>query len=119
MVNLVWNEEDAKKSYIAQGRKIGREEGLLAGREEGLLAGREEGLLAGREEGLLVGREEGRLAGREEGLLAGRLAERKEWRQNMLNGIRNLMKNFKLSSKSAMDTLGISPEMQKELAPLI
>ena len=83
MVNLVWNEEDAKKSYIAQGREIGREEGLLAGREEG------------------------------------RLAERKEWRQNMLNGIRNLMKNFKLSSKSAMDTLGISPEMQKELAPLI
>ena len=99
MVNLVWNEEDAKKSYIAQGRKISREEGLLAGRKEGLLAGREEGLLAGREEG--------------------RLAERKEWRQNMLNGIRNLMKNFKLSAKSAMDTLGISPEMQKELAPLI
>ena len=75
MVNLVWNEEDAKRSYIAQGRKEGLEEGLERGLEEG--------------------------------------------RQNLLNAVRNLMKNLKLSTEAAMNMLGISPEMQKELAPLI
>ena len=35
MVNLVWNEENAKKSYIAQGREEGREEGLVKGLAKG------------------------------------------------------------------------------------
>ncbi len=87
MVNLVWNEEDAKRSYIAQGRKEGLEEGLEEGRKEG------------RKEGLEKGLEKGR--------------------QNLLNAVRNLMKNFKLSTEAAMNALGISPEMQKELAPLL
>lgn len=68
MVNLVWNEDDAKKSYLAQGR--------------------------------------------EEGLAQGRIA-------NALENIRNLMKNFKLPAEAAMNALGIAPELQKELAPLI
>lgn len=68
MVSLVWNEEDAKKSYIAQGR------------EEGFAEGK---------------------------------------RKNALENIRNLMRNFKLTASAAMNALGISPEMQKELAPLI
>ncbi|MBQ6005640.1 MAG: hypothetical protein IJL14_05260 [Selenomonadaceae bacterium] len=41
MVNLVWNEEDAKKFYIAQGR----EEGLQKGRQEGRQEGKMETLL--------------------------------------------------------------------------
>ena len=37
MINLVWNEEAAKKSYIAQGREIGLEEGRAEGRSESKL----------------------------------------------------------------------------------
>ena len=76
MVNLVWNEEDAKKSYLAQGREEGREEGLA----EGIIKGAH---------------------------------------KNALENIRNLMKNLNLTSEAAMNALGISSEMQKELAPLI
>ena len=76
MVNLVWNEENAKKSYIAQGREEGREEGLVKGLVEG---------------------------------------ERK----NALENIRALMKNLHWTAQVAMDALGILPEKQKELAPLI
>lgn len=50
--------------------------------------------------------------GKEEGRAEGRA-------ENALENIRNLMKNFKLSSEAAMNALGISPKMQKELAPLI
>ena len=88
MVNLVWNEEDAKKSYLAQGREEGREEGLAEGREVGLA------------EGIIKGKIEGKIEG-------------------ALENIRNLMKNLNLTSEAAMNALGISSEMQKELAPLI
>ena len=88
MVNLIWNEEDARKSYIEQGR----EEGLEQGREEGLEQGREEGL----EQGVAIGE-----------------------RKTSLENVRNLMKNFKLTARAAMNALGISPEMQRELEPLI
>ena len=64
MVNLWWNEEDAKKSYIAQGIEQGE-------------------------------------------------------RKNALKNIRNAMKNWHLTAEEAMSGLGISPEMQKELTPLI
>ena len=64
MVNLWWNEEDAKKSYIAQGIEQGE-------------------------------------------------------RKNALKNIRNAMKNWHLTAEEAMNGLGISPEMQKELTPLI
>ena len=37
MVNLVWNEEDAHKSYFAQGKEEGRLEGRLEGKLEGRL----------------------------------------------------------------------------------
>ena len=84
MVSLVWNEEDARKSYIAQGR----EEGLAQGLAQGLSQGLAQGLAQGE-------------------------------RKTALDNVRNLMKNFKLTAKAAMDALGISPEMQKELAPLI
>ena len=46
--------------------------------------------------------------GREEGKL-----------EMLLENIRNLMKNFKMTAEAAMNALKISPEMQKELAPLI
>ena len=36
-----------------------------------------------------------------------------------LKSIRNLMKNLHLTAETAMNALGISPEKQKELAPLI
>lgn len=68
MVNLVWNEEDAKNFYIAQGREQGIERGE---------------------------------------------------RKNALENIRALMKNLHWTAQVAMDALGISPEKQKELAPLI
>ena len=68
MVNLWWNEEDAKKSYIAQGR------------EEGIAQGE---------------------------------------RRTLLGNIRNLMDSLNLTAEAAMNALKISPEMQKELAPLI
>ena len=60
MVNLVWNEEDAKKFY----------------KEE---------------------------------------TERETW----LKSIRNLMESLNLTAEAAMNALGISPEKQKELTPLI
>ena len=34
MLNLIWNEEDAKKSYIAQGIEEGIEKGIEEGRVE-------------------------------------------------------------------------------------
>ena len=37
MVSLWWNEEDAKKSYIEQGREEGLEEGLVKGELKTLL----------------------------------------------------------------------------------
>ena len=80
MVSLVWNEEDARKSYIAQGREEGLAQGLAQGLSQGLAQGE---------------------------------------RKNALDNVRNLMRNFKLTATAAMDALGISPEMQKELAPLI
>ena len=64
VVNLWWNEDDARKSYIAQGREEGE-------------------------------------------------------RKNALENVRNAMKNWHLTAEEAMKGLGISPEMQKELAPLI
>ena len=64
MTALIWNEEDARKSYIAQGREEGREE-------------------------------------------------------NLIENIRTLMKNLKLTAEAAMNALGISPDKQRELAPLI
>ena len=54
---------------------------------------------------------EGRAEGRAEGLAEGQ--------QNLLSAIRNLMANLKLSAEAAMNTLGIAPELQKELAPRI
>ena len=72
MVNLIWNEEDARKSYIEQGREEGREEGVAIGE-----------------------------------------------RKTSLENVRNLMKNFKLTAEAAMNALDISPEMQRELEPLI
>ena len=68
MVSLWWNEEDARKSYIAQGR------------EEGIAQGE---------------------------------------RKTLLGNIRNLMDSLHLTAEAAMNALKISPEMQKELAPLI
>ena len=64
MVNLWWNEEDARKSYIEQGIEQGE-------------------------------------------------------RKNALENVRNAMKNWHLTAEEAMIGLGISPEKQKELAPLI
>lgn len=76
MINLVWDEEAARKSYIAQGL----EEGLEKGLKEGLKEGR---------------------------------------RETSLENIRNLMESLQLTASAAMNALKISPEMQKELAPLI
>ena len=45
------------------------------------------------------------------------MAEREE--KTLLEAIRALMKNLKLTAEAAMTALGISPEKQKELAPLI
>jgi len=39
--------------------------------------------------------------------------------ENLLENIRTLMKNLKMTAEAAMTALGISPEKQKELAPLI
>ena len=64
MTALIWNEEDARKSYIAQGREEGREETLI-------------------------------------------------------ENIRALMDSLKLTAEAAMNALKISPEKQRELAPLI
>ena len=64
MINLVWDEEAARKSYIAQGLEEGR-------------------------------------------------------RETSLENIRNLMESLQLTASAAMNALKISPEMQKELAPLI
>ena len=84
VVNLWWNEEAARKSYLRQGK----EEGFAEGQAEGFAEGQAKGLAKGRVD-------------------------------NALENVRNLMKNFKLSSEVAMNALGISPEMQKQLAPLI
>jgi len=72
MVNLTWNEEDARKSYLEQGREEGREESVIIGE-----------------------------------------------RKTLLKNIRTLMKTLNLTAEKAMDTLKISSEKQKELAPLI
>lgn len=72
MVNLWWNEADARKSYIAQGIEQGIEQGTEQGE-----------------------------------------------RKNALENVRNLMESLHLTAEAAMNLLKISPEMQKELAPLI
>ena len=72
MVNLWWNEEDARKSYIEQGIEQGIERGIEQGE-----------------------------------------------RKNALENVRNLMDSLHLTAEAAMNALKISPEKQKELAPLI
>ena len=64
MVNLWWNEEDARKSHIAQGIEQGE-------------------------------------------------------RKTLFDNVRNLMESLHLTAEAAMNALKISPEKQKELAPLI
>ena len=65
-------------------------------------------------------REEGRKEGLEEGLEKGlKKGLEKGERKNALASIRNLMKNLHFTAEAAMNALGISPEKQKELAPLI
>ena len=41
MINLQWNEEDARKSYIAQGYEQGMERGIAQGMERGMGRGQE------------------------------------------------------------------------------
>ena len=72
MVTMVWDAEEAKNSYIAQGREEGREEGIAIGELK-----------------------------------------------TLLENVRKMMKNFKMTAEEAMNGLEISPEKQKELAPLI
>ena len=92
MVNLIWNEEDAKKSYIEQGREEGLEQGMAQGLEQGMAQGLEQGMA----QGMAKGKSE-----------------------SLLESIRNLMKNLDLTAEAAMNALGVSSEKQKELAPLI
>ena len=45
---------------------------------------------------------------------------RREGREiTLLENIRSLMKNMGLSAKDAMNALSVSPESQKQLAPLV
>ena len=57
---------------------------------------------------ILEEREYARREGREEGREI-----------NLLENIRSLMKNMGLSAKDAMNVLSVSPESQKQLAPLV
>ncbi|MBQ7515482.1 MAG: hypothetical protein IJS96_04310 [Schwartzia sp.] len=53
-------------------------------------------------------RKEGRKEGRQEGRL-----------ENLLENLRSLMKTMNLSAEEAMKALALSPEQQKEIAPLL
>ena len=70
----------------------------------------------GREEGKEIGRAEGEAVGEARGKEIGKELGHKE---RLLQDIRNLRKNLGLSSKKAMEALGISPEEQAELLPLL
>ena len=73
-------------------------------REEGRKAGVEEGLKKGVEEGLKEGLKKGVEEGRKEGLI---------------NSVKALMQNTKISSQEAMRMLSIPPEEQQKLLPLL
>ena len=64
------------------------------------------------EELLAEGRHEGEAIGFAKGEAVGT-------RKTLLENVRHLMINFRLTAEAAMNALGISPEMQKELAPII
>ena len=70
----------------------------------------------GKEEGMQIGRAEGEAAGEARGKEIGKELGHKE---RLLQDIRNLRKNLGLSSKKAMEALGISSEEQAELLPLL
>ena len=73
-------------------------------REEGRKAGVEEGLKKGVEEGLKEGLKKGVEEGRKEGLI---------------NSVKALMQNTKISSQEAMRMLSIPPKEQQKLLPLL
>ena len=74
----------------------------------------------GKREGIEIGKEIGRAEGRAEGEAAGEARGKEIGKKEcLLENIRSMMKNLGLSSQKAMDALGISPEEQAELLPLL
>ncbi len=73
---------------------------------------RREGEAAGEARGKELGRAEGEAVGEARGKELGH-------KERLLQDIRNLRKNLGLSSKKAMEALGISSEEQAELLPLL
>ena len=62
--------------------------------------------------------------GKREGIEIGKklgeeIGEARGKKECLLQNIRSMMKNLGLSSQKAMDALGISPEEQAELLPLL
>ena len=66
----------------------------------------------GKREGIEIGKKLGEEIGEARGKEIGE-------KNRLLQDIRNLMKNLGVSSQKAMDALGISPEEQAELLPLV
>ena len=80
--------------------------------EELLAEGRHEGEAIGLAKGEAIGLAKGEAIGLTKGEAIGT-------RKTLLENVRHLMINFRLTAEAAMNALGISPEMQKELAPII
>ncbi|MBR4152294.1 MAG: Rpn family recombination-promoting nuclease/putative transposase [Selenomonadaceae bacterium] len=90
----------ATEELIAEGRHEGEAIGFAKGEAVGLVKGEAIGLTKGEAIGLTKGEAIGT-------------------RKTLLENVRHLMNNFRLTAEAAMNALGISPETQKELAPLI
>ena len=90
----------ATEELLAEGRHEGEAIGLAKGEAIGLAKGEAIGLAKGEAIGLTKGEAIGT-------------------RKTLLENVRHLMINFRLTAEAAMNALGISPEMQKELAPII
>ncbi|MBR4152295.1 MAG: hypothetical protein IKT98_04995 [Selenomonadaceae bacterium] len=98
----------ATEELLAEGRHEGEAIGLAKGEAIGLAKGEAIGLAKGEAIGLAKGEAIGLTKGEAIGT-----------RKTLLENVRHLMINFRLTAEAAMNALGISPEMQKELAPII
>lgn len=94
------------REEIAEEKKKARQEGLQEGREEGRQAGLQEGRQVGLQEGRQVGLQEGRQAGLQEG----RQEARQEAQENLVEIIKNLMTNMKLTADQALSAMNIPAE---------
>ena len=72
-----------------------KREGIIEGKREGIIEGKREGIIEGKREGIIEGEREGIIKGKREGIIEGIIEER----QNSINHLIGLGKDFGVSTE--------------------